>query len=128
MAMPDLAGIGALREACARKVLLVAVDTDAWQIVPDIQPCLIVSVMNRYDVAATAVILAIGTGQSIEPLTVEDVADGGIALSDFHVALPTGFQEDLDAVISALTSGPPRPTPAPPTAAPTATASVSPKP
>ncbi len=62
MAMPSLSGIGALREACARKARLVAVDTDAWQTVPDIQPCLIVSVMNRYDVAVTAAIVAIATG------------------------------------------------------------------
>jgi len=128
MAMPSLAGIGALREACARKALLVAVGTDAWQIVPDIQPCLIVSVMNRYDVAVTAAILAIGAGQSIGRLTVEDVADGGIALSDFHAALPAGFQDGLDAVLSALASGPPRPTPAPPSAAPTTAPSASPKP
>ena len=58
LAMPSLSGIGAMREACARKARLVAVDADAAQIVPDVESCLIVSVMKRYD---TAVATAIGT-------------------------------------------------------------------
>jgi basic membrane protein A len=128
LAMPSLSGIGALREACARKVQLVAVDTDAWQIVPDVRPCLIVSVMNRYDVAVTAALLAVASGQPIPRLTVNSVANGAIALSDFHTALPAGFQARLETVIGALERGPPRPSPAPPTAAPSAGATASPGP
>ena len=111
LAMPSLAGIGALRQACAGLVPVVAVDTDAWQTLPDIHPCLIVSVMKRYDVAVSKAILTIAGGGTADRLTVYDVANGGIALSDFHAGLPAGFQGGLDAVMATLRSGPPRPTP-----------------
>ncbi len=128
MAMPSLTGIGAMREACYRKAKLVAVDTDAWQTVPDIQPCLIVSVMNRYDVAVTAAILAVASGRTLPLETVNDVSTGGIALSDFHADAPAGFQAQLDGLVATLKNGPTRATPAPPTAAPSPAASASPKP
>ncbi|MFI5259721.1 MAG: BMP family ABC transporter substrate-binding protein [Candidatus Limnocylindrales bacterium] len=128
LAMPSLSGIGALREACTRGAGLVAVDTDAWQTVPDIQSCLIVSVMKRYDTAATAAILALASGRTVPAVTVNDVASGGIALSDFHATIPAGFQAGLDALMAALRAGPPRPTPAPSTAASAAQESPSPHP
>jgi basic membrane protein A len=128
MAMPSLSGIGAMREACTRKAQLVAVGTDAWQTVPDVRPCLIVSVMKRYDVAVTTAIFGVAAGRTLPLVTLNDVANGGIALSDFHAGLPAGFQASLDAVLGTLKSGPPRPTPAPPTAEPSARASGSPEP
>jgi hypothetical protein len=30
------------------------------------------------------------------------VANGGIALSDFHVNLPAGFRDELDALLATL--------------------------
>jgi basic membrane protein A len=120
MAAPSLSGIGALREACGRKAQVVAVDTDAWQTVSDIRPCLIVSVMNRYDVAVTAAIATLASGGPLPRIGVSDVAGGAIGLSDFHADLPAGFRDKLDAVVGALANGPARSTPAP--------ASSSPKP
>ena len=111
MALPSLAGIGALRQACAGLVPVVALDTDAWQTLPDIHPCLVVSVMKRYDAAVSTVILVIAGGGTVARVTLNDVANGGIALSDFHATLPAGFQGRLDAVMATLRSGPPRPTP-----------------
>ena len=102
MAVPSLSGIGAMREACAEKARVVALGTDAWQTVPDIQPCLIVSVMKRYDVAVTAAIVAISSGKKLTRTTMNGVANGGIALSDFHVNLPAGFQDELDALLATL--------------------------
>jgi basic membrane protein A len=128
LAMPSLAGVGALRQACAGLVPVVAVDTDAWQTLPDIHPCLIVSVMKRYDVAVSTAILTIAGGGTAERLTVYDVANGGIALSDFHAAQPAGFQGGLDAVMATLRSGPPRPTPVPSASPSSAAKSPSPKP
>lgn len=128
LAMPSLSGIGAMREACARKARLVAVDTDAWQIVPDVDSCLIVSVMKRYDAAVTAAIATASKGTALPRLTVNDVANGGIALSAFHGDLPEGFGARLDAVLATLRNGPPRPTPVPPSAVPSAVPSGSPKP
>jgi basic membrane protein A len=126
MAMPSLSGIGALREACAGKAQVVAVDTDAWQTVPDIRSCLIVSVMKRYDAAAASAIGTANSGGTIPRVTVNDVANGGISYSDFHVTVPAGFPTRLAAVLATLKAGPPRPTSGPPTATPSASASASP--
>jgi basic membrane protein A len=116
-AAPDLSGIGALREACTRKASLVAVAADAWQTVPDVQSCLIVSVVNRYDIAVGNAIAGIAAGRSAPATIVEDVSTGGLTLSDFHAARPAGFDADLAAVLGALQAGPPLPTAAPPDAA-----------
>jgi basic membrane lipoprotein Med (substrate-binding protein (PBP1-ABC) superfamily) len=125
--MPGLAGIGAAREACTRKALLIAVEMDAWHVLPDVQPCLIVSVVARYDVAIDAAILALATGNRLGRVTVEDIANGGLALSDFHADLPPGVQPRLAAVLATLAGVPPRATAAPPTPAATAAPSASPK-
>jgi basic membrane lipoprotein Med (substrate-binding protein (PBP1-ABC) superfamily) len=114
-ARPDLSGIGALREACGRKARLVAVETDAWQIVPDVRSCLIVSVLKRYDIAIGNALLHVAAGQTVSTLTLEDVSTGGIALSDFHVDRPAGFDSGLAGVLSVLKNSPPRPSPAPST-------------
>jgi basic membrane protein A and related proteins len=120
VAMPSLTGIGALRQACSDKAQVVAVDTDAWQTLPDIRPCLVVSVMKRYDAAVTTAITAVANGRTLAAVTLNDVANGGIALSEFHADLPTGFRGGLDALMATLRNGPPRPTPAPPTPSPAA--------
>ena len=126
--MSSLTGIGASRQACSSQVRVVAVGTDAWQTVPDVQACLIVSVMKRYDVAVTGAITAVASGKTVAGLAMNDVADGGIALSDFHADRPTGFGSDLDALIATLRAGPPRPTPAPPTPSSAPSPSVKPSP
>ena len=88
MAMPSLTGIGAMRGGLHRRAKLVAVDTDAWQTVPDIRPCLIVSVMNRYDVAVTAAILAAASGRTLPLETVNDFSTGGIGAERFPCRRP----------------------------------------
>jgi basic membrane protein A and related proteins len=114
-ALPDLSGIGSVREACARQARLVAVETDAWQVIPDVRSCLIVSVLARYDVAVEDSILTVASGKPLAAITIEDVSTGGIALSDFHAEQPAGFDTLLAGVLAALEKGPPHPTPAPPT-------------
>ncbi len=126
LAMPSLSGIGAFREACAGKARLVAVDADAWQTVPDIQACLIVSVMKRYDVAVSAAIVAVAGGRAVSRESMNDVANGGIALSDFHADVPAGFTPKLDTVVATLKGGPPRSTAAPSTAGASPSASAAP--
>ncbi len=114
-AMPDLSGIGAFREACGSKARLVALDTDAWQVVPDVRPCLIVSVLKRYDVAVGNAILHAASGQTEPTVAIEDVSTGGIALSEFHADQPAGFGSQLAGVLAILNNGAPHPTSAPPT-------------
>lgn len=105
VAGPSLSGIGAEREACARHAQLVGLDTDLWQSVPDIRSCVVATVLNRYDVAVTDAIVTLASGGTLPTITTSNVASGGIALSDFHVALPAGFQDKLDAVVGALRNG-----------------------
>jgi hypothetical protein len=108
--------------------MLVAVEMDAWQVVPDLQPCLIASVVARYDVAISGAILSLSTGTVLGRVTMEDVANGGLALSDFHANLPPGLQPRLASVLATLAGGPPRATAAPPSPAPSTAPSASPKP
>jgi basic membrane lipoprotein Med (substrate-binding protein (PBP1-ABC) superfamily) len=97
-----------MRQACGTKARLVAVDTDATKIVPDVQQCVIVSVLKRFDVAVSIAIASIAAGKTLPRLSMNDVAGGGVALSDFHADLPSGFQAKLDAVMVTLSQ---RPTP-----------------
>ena len=102
MAMPSLSGIGAMRESCAEKAQVIALGTDAWLTVPDIQSCLIVSVVKRYDVAVGSAVVAIASGKKLNRSTLSNVANGGIALSDFHATLPDSFHSSLDALLAKL--------------------------
>jgi basic membrane protein A len=122
LAMSDLTGAGAMRQACARKAGIVALDTDASLVLPEVEPCLLVSVLKRYDVAARDAILSYAAGDPLPAAIMFDVADGGIGLADFHKPVPPGFDDRLAGVMAALRNGPPRPTPAP-----TLTITTSPK-
>ena len=113
LAMPDLTGTGAMREACARNASVVALDTDAGLTLPDVKPCLVVSVLKRYDVAAREAILRYAARDTLPATIMFDVAAGGITLSDFGKPVPAGFDDRLAGVLAALRNGPPRPTPAP---------------
>ena len=123
LAMPDLTGAGAMRQACALKASVIALDTDAGLVLLDIKPCLVVSVLKRYDVAAREAILRYAARDTLPATIMFDVAAGGITLSDFGKPMPSGFDDRLAGVLAALQNGPPRPTPAPtPTAEPSPTA------
>lgn len=106
VALPSLSGIGAMRQACGSKAQIVGVDTDAVQIVPDVQKCVIVSVLKRFDVAVSAAVASLAAGNSMPRLAMNDVASGGVALGDFHADLPAGFQAKLDAVMASLSQRP----------------------
>ena len=122
VAMPDLAGIGAMREACARKAQVIALDTEASLIVPDVRACLVVSVLKRYDVAIRDTILSYASGEAAPRIAMNDVASGGVALSEFDALVPSGLADQLANVVAAMRSGPPRPTPRPtPTPEPSST-------
>ena len=128
VAMPDLAGIGAMREACARKAQVIALDTDASLIVPDVRPCLVVSALKRYDVAIRDAIERYASGEAAPRMTMNDVASGGIALSEFDALVPSGLADQLATVVAVMRSGPPRPTPGPtPTPEPSPSPTSTPK-
>ena len=112
-AMPSLAGIGAMRETCTRKARLVTVGTDAWKLVPDVQACLVASVLNRYDTAVGTAIAALSIGAQLPARVVNDVSNDGIAVGEIHATPPAGFAARLAGVMATLKAGPPRPTPAP---------------
>jgi len=123
-AQVDLAGIGAMREACARKAGVVALVADAWEEVPDVRPCLIGSVLERYDVAIEDILALVAAGRPFPALTVEDVSTGGLAVSDLHSPAPAGFEPRLTAVLAAMRDNPPRATAPPPSAPAGSTAPV----
>jgi basic membrane lipoprotein Med (substrate-binding protein (PBP1-ABC) superfamily) len=125
-AQVDLAGVGAMREACARETKLVALAADAWDEVPDVRPCLIGSVLERYDVAIEDILALAASGRPLPVLTVEDISTGGLALSDLHSPAPAGFDARLTALLAALRDNPPRATAPPPSApAPSVAPTVS---
>jgi basic membrane protein A len=129
LALPSLSGIGAMRETCDRKARLVAVGTDAWLVVPDARACIIASVLDRYDTAVGTALLALAAGQQLPQRTMNDVSNGGIAVSDLHADAPAGFGVGLAGLMAALKNGPPRPSspPANASTAPPGAASPSPK-
>lgn len=109
----NLSGIGAMREACRRGASVVALDADAWLLVPDVNACLVTSVRKLYDVAIASAIRRYSDGLEVPGLVLSDVAGGGIGLSDFHVAIPATVTARLDRVVGDMRVGPPRPTVAP---------------
>jgi basic membrane protein A and related proteins len=128
VATSGLTGIGAMREACAKKALVVALGADAWQLVPDVHACLAVSVRKMYDLAIEAAIRTYAEGAEVPGTILSDVAAGGIALSDFHVAEPPALASELERVLGDMRVGPPRPTAPLPTAIPSVEPSPSPDP
>ena len=102
LTMPSLTGIGAMRDACARKASLVAVASDAWVTVPDVKTCLIASVVARYDAAVAGAIQALADAKTLPRIMMMDVSTGGLSITEFHKAAPAGFQVKLDAVLATL--------------------------
>jgi basic membrane protein A len=125
LAMPSLSGIGAMRETCDRKARFIAVGTDAWQVVPDVRPCLITSVLDRYDTAIGTALLALAAGRTLPQQVMNDASNDGIAVGELHADAPVGFGAGLAGVVAALKNGPPRPTPAPATPTPSAASSAA---
>ena len=125
-AILDVSGIGAMREACARNALVIALDTDAWLLAPDVRPCLAASVLKLYDVEIVAAILLYARGGGVAGSLLGDAAAGGIGLTDFHVFEPATLTDLLKRVTGDMRAGPPRPTAAPPSTATAAPATSSP--
>ena len=123
VAMAGISGDGALRGACDRKAKVIALETDATLMLPDISGCLVVSVVKRYDVAIRDAVLGYAAGGDVPRVTMNDVASGGIALTEFHAPVPPALKDRLATVLAVLESGPPRPTPTP---VPTPTPAESP--
>ncbi|HEY5488182.1 MAG TPA: BMP family ABC transporter substrate-binding protein [Candidatus Limnocylindrales bacterium] len=112
-ATSDLSGVGAMREACARGASVVALDTDAWLLVPDVRPCLVTSVRKLYDVAIASAIRGYAAGADVPRQILSDVAAGGVGLTDFRVTEPAALTLRLDQVFREMRAGPPRPTATP---------------
>jgi basic membrane protein A len=117
-AMAGLSGDGALRTACAAGAKVVAVDTDASLILPDLNSCLVVSVLFHYDVAVSNAIAGYAAGDDLPATIVGDVSNGCIGLSSFHKEVSQDVQDRIAIVLDVLEAGPPRQTPGPTEAAP----------
>jgi basic membrane protein A len=104
-AQPSLSGLGAMRDACGRKVLVVGIGAYAWQTLPDVEPCLIASVGERLDVVVRDSVLFVAHGGTLPSLVVGSVANGGIVVSDLQVEAPAGFSDKLGGVLAAMAGG-----------------------
>ena len=104
-ALTDLSGIGAMREGCARKALVIALDADAWPLLPEVRPCLVTSIRKLYGVAIALAIFRYAGGEPVAGMIVSDVAGGGIALGDFHVTTPTALDDRLARVLRQMQIG-----------------------
>jgi basic membrane protein A len=124
---PGLTGAGAARAACDSQAHVIALGSDAGAVLPDIESCLVVSVLERHDVAIRDAILLFASGEDVPRTILEDVTSGGIALSDYHAPVPPALRDQLAIVLEVLKAGPPRPTPTPvPTEAPSSAPSGAP--
>ncbi len=113
VAMPTLTGYGAMRQACARGLPVVALATEAALLLPDVRPCLVVSILRRYDVAVRDAIVGYAEGKPLPGVTVGTVANDGIAPGPFSNPVAPALAAALDDVLAAMRAGPPRPTPTP---------------
>jgi basic membrane lipoprotein Med (substrate-binding protein (PBP1-ABC) superfamily) len=113
VAMPDLTGYGAMRQACTHELPVVALATEAALLLPDVRPCLVVSILRRYDVAVRDAIVGYAEGRPVPRVTVGTVANGGIAPGPFANPVAPGLEAALEDVLAAMRAGPPRPTPTP---------------
>jgi basic membrane protein A len=113
-AVPDITGIGALRDACFRKALVIGLGADAAALVPDVKPCVAVSILKRYDTAVRDAILRFDSGTAVPATILADVASGGISVGEFGASAGSpGLADSLAGVLAAMKNGPPRPTPTP---------------
>jgi basic membrane protein A len=101
-AMPDLSGIGAMRQVCTGGARLVGLAFNLSALVPDVGSCVVGSVWFRYDLAATDAMLTLAAGKELPALTVANVRSGGIDVTEFQGDLPDGFTESLAGVMAAL--------------------------
>jgi basic membrane protein A len=113
VAMPDLTGYGAMRQACAHEIPVVALATDAALLLPDVRSCLALSILRRYDLAVRDAILGYAMGHPLPRVSLGTVASGGIQPGPFARHASPELANGLQDVLAAMRAGPPRPTPTP---------------
>lgn len=113
VAMPDLTGYGAMRQACAHEVPVVALATEAALLLPDVRSCLVLSILRRYDLAVRDAITGYASGRPVPRVAVGTVASGGIQPGPFARHASPELANGLQDVLAAMRAGPPRPAPTP---------------
>jgi basic membrane protein A len=113
VATPDLTGYGAMRQACAHEIPVVALATEAGLLLPDVRTCLLVSILRRYDLAVRDAITGYATGRPVPRVAIGTVASGGIQPGPFARHASPELANGLQDVLTAMRAGPPRPTPTP---------------
>jgi basic membrane protein A len=88
-----LTGNGALEAACqADGVLAIGVDTDQWETLPSVKPCILSSATKNIVEAVKNSLLRIAQDQFTPGFHTDNAATNGIGLAPFH---------DMDAEVSA---------------------------
>jgi basic membrane protein A len=79
-----LTGNGALTAACAADVFAIGVDTDQFETLTEVQPCIVSSATKNIVESLKASLLRIAAGEFTPGFTTNDASTNGIALAPFH--------------------------------------------
>jgi basic membrane protein A and related proteins len=108
-----LTGNGALGAACQRReagdeVWAIGVDTDQYETLPEVQPCLLSSAVKNVEGAVRDSLLRIAAGAFTPGFHTDDASTGGIGLAPFHDfedAVPQEVKDLLETTLAGLADG-----------------------
>ncbi len=92
-----LTGNGALTAACAANVFAIGVDTDQFETLPEVQPCILSSATKNIVEAVKNSLLRIAQDQFTPGAHLDDASTNGIALAPFH-----NFESEVPADVKTL--------------------------
>jgi basic membrane protein A len=108
-----LTGNGALGAACearaaGRNVYAIGVDTDQWETLPEVQPCLLSSATKNIVGAVHDSLFRIASDQFVPGLHFDSAATGGVGLAPFHdfdADVPQEVKDLLATTLAGLADG-----------------------
>ena len=104
-----LTGNGALEAACqAEGVLAIGVDTDQYETLPSVQPCILSSATKNIVEAVKQSLLRIAQDQFTPGFHTDDASTGGIGLAPFHdmdAEVPADVKALIETTFAGLADG-----------------------
>jgi basic membrane protein A len=103
-----LTGNGALSAACDADILAIGVDTDQYNTLPEVQPCILSSATKNLVGAVQASLLRIALGEFKPGFHTDSAATNGVGLAPFHNfedQVPAEVRDLLDTTFAGLADG-----------------------
>jgi basic membrane protein A len=103
-----LTGNGALLAACDLDVLAIGVDTDQFNTLPEVQPCILSSATKNLVGAVQASLIRIALGEFKAGFHTDSAATNGVGLAPFHnfdSQVPQDVRDLLDTTFEGLADG-----------------------